>query len=173
MNAESATEKRLNVGAKGQPQSRLRAKNLPKLAIANKILWSLGFLFCHLPMTKRKPRNKPLIIAFFARFCKLLLPIRKFFEGCPTRKLDIIGGLRGRSTPWLGVARNRLRRGTKSKLACWGIGRLVGTHQSFLQKSASTAATRVRQSRREPVVSSLSEGAARPLHAGGGLLYQF
>lgn len=68
--------KRLNVGAKGQPRSRLRAKNLPKLAIA-----------------------------------KLLLPIRKFFEGCPTRKLDIIGGLRGRSTPWLGVARNRFCRG--------------------------------------------------------------
>lgn len=172
MNAESATEKRLNVGAKGQPRSRLRAKNLPKLAIANKILGSLGFLFCHLLMTKRKPRNKPLVIAFFARYCKLLLPIRKFFEGCPTRKLDIIGGLRGRSTPWLGVARNRFCRGTKSNLACWGIGRFDGTHQSFLQKSASTAATRVRQSRREPVVSSFADGAASVLPAGGGLLQQ-
>ena len=58
-------------------------------------------------MTKRKPRKKPLIIAFFARFCKLLLPIWKFFEGCPTRKFDIMGVLRGRFTPWFGVARYR------------------------------------------------------------------
>ena len=58
-------------------------------------------------MTKRKPRKKTFDNRFFARFCKLLLTIWKFFEGCPTRKSDIMGVLRGRFTPWFGVARYR------------------------------------------------------------------
>lgn len=103
-------------------------------------------------MTKRKPRNKPLIIAFFARYCKLLLPIRKFFEGCPTRKLDIIGGLRGRSTPWLGVARNRFCRGAvKERFP-------AGASDGLTARTKATSRSRLPRRRRE-----FAKAAANPL----------
>lgn len=56
---------------------------------------------------KTETKKKTFDNRFFARFCKLLLTIWKFFEGCPTRKSDIMGVLRGRFTPWFGVARYR------------------------------------------------------------------